>query len=97
MRPTTTEDILVPSRYKERSSYWAIIGRNPKSKKSGIKELARWEMDNNGYPCVVIWNKRRDICENKEALVNSLSDLLKDSVVGEKLYILTKLEPDKAE
>ena len=76
--------------------YSAIVAFNPSAKKK-LVELARWEVDKAGYPCTVTWSKQAHVCENKEALINCLSDLLKDPVVGEKIYTLTKLEPTRTE
>jgi hypothetical protein len=75
--------------------YWVIIAFNPIVNPENVLHLARWEMDRGGYPCKVIWSKQDHICEDMEALANCLADLLKDPVVGEKLYTLTKLAPSK--
>ncbi len=75
--------------------YWGIFAFNPAFDKNKALELARWAMDIAGYPCKLTWNKQEHICEDKEALVNSLLELLRDPVVGEKIYTLTKLEPKK--
>jgi len=75
--------------------HWAIVAINPSADGDKIFQLARWGMDKAGYPCTVTWSKQDHICEDKEALINCLSDLLKDPVVGEKLYTLKQLEPAK--
>jgi hypothetical protein len=77
--------------------HWTIVAFNPSVDREKIFELALWAMDRAGYPCTLTWSNQKHICEDKEALSNALSDLLKDPVVGERLYTLTKLEPTKKE
>jgi len=75
--------------------HWAIVALNPSVDEGTIFELAQWARDKTGYPCTVTWNKQDHICEDKGALINCLSDLLKDPVVGGKLHTLKQLEPTK--
>lgn len=72
--------------------YKALAATNPKSSKQVWKELARWKQDEDGFPCALIWGKRERQFEDRESLEEGLADLLKDPGVGEKLYVLTKLD-----
>jgi hypothetical protein len=80
---------------KPTNKLWAIVAFNPTVGKTKEFQLADWEMDRAGYPCKVTWNRREHVCEDKEALINCLSELLKDPVIGQNIYTLTKLEPTK--
>lgn len=63
--------------------YPAIAAFNPKIKSSPVKQLARWAQDNRGFPCKITWNGNTKYCEDKEALEQAISELLKDPVIGE--------------
>lgn len=84
---------------KPKETYWAIAATNPTIKKSHKSELARWQMDQRGYPCKLSWSQQEYACEDRAALENCLAELLRDSIVGERLYALMNLEPqvDQAE
>jgi len=78
---------------KSKETYWAIVAKNPTIKKTPYKELAKWQEDPVGYPCKLIWAKQEQICEDRAALEICLADLLRDPIVGERLYVLMNLEP----
>jgi len=46
----------------------------------------------NGYPCVLTWDKKELKCGDRESLERSIELLLKDARVGEKLLYLLKLK-----
>jgi hypothetical protein len=71
--------------------YEALMASNPKVAEKRFKELARWKQAKDGYPCSLIWGKQERQCEDRAALEEGLAELLKDPVVGEKLYSLTQL------
>lgn len=74
-------------------TYWTVSARNPKAEGSSWKELAIWEQARTGYPCKVIWAGDDHTCHDREALEATLSALLSDPVVGEKLHGLVRLPP----
>ncbi len=74
-----------------RKYYWAIAAENPKTENSSVKELAKWEMDRNGYPCKITLGNDEIYCEDKVALERGLSDILQDSIVGDVLQKLMRL------
>lgn len=90
--PVTTARLLT-NPWEPRKTYWAILAWNPMVAKCPKKEIARWSQDAAGYPCKITCRKWERTCEDREALENSLAELLRDPVVGEKLYALTRLEP----
>ncbi|MBA6091046.1 hypothetical protein H4C81_19470 [Pseudomonas monteilii] len=69
---------------------------NPLAEHKAPKELARWKMDPNGYPCQIITSEFEFYCENKQGLENGLQELLSSPIVGEHIYKLIKL-PAKPE
>jgi len=77
--------------FKPKKTYWAILAWNPTVANSPSKQIARWSQDAGGYPCKITCDKWERICEDREALENSLAELLRDPTVGEKLHSLTKL------
>ena len=70
---------------------WVIVVFDPSVDESPVKKLAIWSMDRAGYPCKIVWKNVDVSCEDKEALENSLSDLLRDPLVGEKLHSLIQM------
>ncbi|GGY68764.1 hypothetical protein [Marinobacter zhanjiangensis] len=62
--------------------YQGIGARNP-SKNSSIHELATWSQGRSGYPCKVKFGSKAFICEDKEGLIEALSELLEDPETGE--------------
>ena len=76
---------------------WAIVAYNPSASESPRMELASWKQDRAGYPCRIKWDQAEHICEDKEALENTLAELLRDPLVGEKLNTLMKLEETASE
>lgn len=73
--------------------YWAIAATNPYAD-SKNEELAKWDEDRGGYPCKIRFGEYDLHCEDKEALEERLSALLRDPIVGETLHKLMQL-PDK--
>ncbi|ELY1862432.1 hypothetical protein QZR43_09800 [Serratia marcescens] len=45
-------------------------------------EIAKWNLDKNGYPCVITLRSSELYCEDKEALEKALSELMRDPEVG---------------
>jgi len=82
---------------KPKEKYWAIVVFNPSVSKSPVKQLARWSIDRAGYPCKIVWGGEDHTCEDGEALENSFAELLRDPLVGEKLYVLLQLKETKPE
>jgi hypothetical protein len=82
---------------KTKETYWAIVALNPSVAKSPVKQLAIWSMDRAGYPCKIVWSGDDHTCEDKEALENSLAELLRDPLVGEILHTLMQLEDNTPE
>jgi hypothetical protein len=91
----TEQGLFVALRWppKPRETYWAIVAHNPRVGKSYAKELARWTQARGGYPCKIVLGNAELICEDREALENSLALLLRDSLVGENLQALMQMEP----
>jgi hypothetical protein len=71
--------------------YSALMAFNPIGEATRFRELARWKEAEDGYPCSLIWGDQEHQCEDRSALEEGLAELLRDPVVGEKLYALTKL------
>lgn len=67
--------------------YWALVARNPIIKSSS-RELCEWDSGRAGYPCKLTWASEEHYCEDKEALKNNLSDLLRDPIIAEKMISL---------
>lgn len=76
---------------KPKETYWVIVASALSVAESPVKILAEWSMGRAGYPCKIVWGGEDHACEDKEALENSLADLLRDPLVGEKLYALMQL------
>jgi hypothetical protein len=74
---------------------WYIVAYNPTIGKNKEAKIARWVRDKAGYPCIVKWSDQERICEDREALSLSLSELLSDPIVGQILYRLSNMEPQK--
>jgi hypothetical protein len=75
--------------------YWAIVARNPTIEGSSFQELCKWESGRAGYPCKLTWGGNEHYCEDKQALENTLSNLLRDPIIAEKLISLMDLEVEK--
>ena len=78
---------------KRAKTYSAIVATNPTAEDAPSWELARWLQDKRGYPCRILWEGEDRSCEDREALERNLADLLKDALVGQRLYALMKQEP----
>ncbi len=81
------------SKKLEKRKYHAIAAINPMIPDEAVKELAEWSLDKKGYPCKIISLDKEQFCEDKEALEQVLSELLRDPAVGEKLHVLMNLSP----
>jgi hypothetical protein len=81
---------LSPLEPKEK--YQAIVAYNPTIKGSPTRELCEWESGRGGYPCKLTWGSNEYYCEDKQALENTLSDLLRDPIIAEKLMFLINLK-----
>jgi hypothetical protein len=75
--------------------YWAIVARNPTIEGSSFQELCKWESGRAGYPCKLTWGGNEHYCEDKQALENTLSNLLRDPIIAEKLVSLMDLKVGK--
>lgn len=74
-----------------KAPYTFIAAVNPLAESNTPKELAKWKMDSNGYPCQIITQDNELYCENKEGLERGLQELLSSPAVGETIYALIKL------
>ena len=77
---------------KKNQAIWAF---NPLFKSAGAKELARWDLDPNGYPCKISFSNKELYCEDKPALERTLANMLQDPTVGEALSKLIQLSEAK--
>ncbi|MDR9425715.1 MAG: hypothetical protein RI567_10590 [Marinobacter sp.] len=84
----------IASLMKPRETYLAIAAKNKKVKGCDYKQLARWKIDRNGYPCVIIIDRDEMYCEDKVALESNLQQLLSDPTVGDTLYKLMSMPAD---
>lgn len=75
-----------------RETYQAIVAFNPTIEGTSPKELCEWESGRGGYPCKLTWGSDEHYCEDKQALEDALSDLLRDPIVAEKLWSLINLK-----
>lgn len=80
--------------FKPPQDYRAIVGFNPQSQKSGVRELAEWFEDRAGYPCKIKFGLKEISCEDKEGLEAGLRELLEDPIIGSIIYRLTQLEAE---
>lgn len=61
--------------------YQGLGARNP-NRNSSIYELATWSQGRAGYPCKIKFGNKSFICEDKEGLIEALSELLEDPEAG---------------
>lgn len=73
---------------KPRETYEAIIALNLKVPGPKYKKLAIWKEGREGYPCIIEYNERKVIAEDKESLEQALETMLEDSLVGERIFIV---------
>lgn len=85
---------IIEERVRERLSSFLILARNPKVSDTPTLILARWKQDRAGYPCKISWGDREYICADREALENTLAELLRDPIVGRMLDTLMKLDEE---
>lgn len=93
--PSISWTKIFPIPPKPKETYWAIVAKNPTIEQSYETELARWQMDRRGYPCKLIWTQQEQVCEDRTALENCLAELLRDPIIGERLYALMNLKPQE--
>jgi len=70
----------------DRKKYWALAVVFLPSKTVAPAEIARWEQDNSGYPCRVMFGVDKYYCDDKAGLEGVLETLLADAAVGEVLH-----------
>lgn len=88
----TIQDLASIANFKPRETYHAVVAVNPKVPNSPEKELANWKMSKDGYPCRIYIDNNHIACEDKKALEAAMQELLSDTSVGEKLYLLMNLQ-----
>lgn len=91
------QDMAAIANVRPREIYWAIVAINQKYTEASEKELAKWDMDKNGYPARIFIDNYQVACEDKKALEKALQRLLCDATVGEKLYTLINFQPTSAD
>lgn len=82
---------------KVKETYWAITAHNPSFPDSPVKQLARWTPGRAGYPCKIVWGDTEMSCYDRQSLESSLAEVLRDPLVGEKIYELMNLKPQNEE
>ena len=85
---STFSDLANLANLRPRETYRAIAAKNKVVEGCAYKELAKWELGRDGYPCVIILDDDEMYCEDKTSLEENLQCLLSDPVIGEKLYKL---------
>ncbi len=86
--------IKLASPFEHSALYWAIVAHNPTIEGS-LKRLCEWESGRAGYPCKLDWDGDEYYCEDKQALEDTLSNLLRDPSIAEKLLSLIDLKDEK--
>ena len=66
----------------------AIVVTNRTTTSNTFDWIAQFGAGDSGYPFKISWNKRTNICEDKEALIKCLAELLRDPSVGRKIIAL---------
>lgn len=90
-------DLASLANLKPREKYTAIAAMNRTITDCEYKQLAKWKIDRNGYPCTIILDRDEMYCEDKASLEKNLQRLLSDPVVGDQLYKLISMEPSAEE
>jgi len=79
-----------------RLSYFAISATNPTLSEKEIVELAEWDQDSRGYPCMITFDENELFCEDKESLEENLARMLSNPLIADKLYNLMNIpSPEK--
>lgn len=69
-----------------RETYTVLVAKNIKVTDDKYQKLAIWKESRDGYPCIIEYNGKKIIAEDKVALEASLEEMLEDSLVGERLF-----------
>ncbi|MNZ26828.1 hypothetical protein D3C78_440300 [compost metagenome] len=77
---------LSPKDFFSRRTYYAIVASNPLAARYEAQELARWKMEESGYPCKVVMPDAEIYCQDKTALENALSRLISTPAAGKALH-----------
>lgn len=85
------------SAFFTRSKYWVLAAVFLPDGKVEATELAKWDQDNNGYPCRVSFGANTYFCDDKVALETAMGTLLADSAVGEVLHRYMTMPLPRAE
>ncbi|MEE1882840.1 hypothetical protein V0R55_22010 [Pseudomonas soli] len=76
---------------KNDDGYNKILASNPLARDSKSHEIAKFKQHRNGYPCEVVFEDEKIVCDDKPALERALSYMLSDAEVGRKLQNLMSL------
>jgi len=76
--------ILAGNSSDQYRNYLGLGARNPDDS-SSIYEIARWSQGRAGYPCKIKFGNKSFICEDKDGLIDALSEMLEDPKIGETL------------
>ncbi len=87
------QDTTTIANNKKRETYDAVVAINPLVSGCFEKQLSRWKMDVNGYPCLINFNSRELISDNKNTLEKNFQQLLSDAEIGEKINSLIEQPP----
>ncbi|CAI0727589.1 hypothetical protein [Serratia grimesii] len=81
--PTAYHSLAASVLGQARETYPGLgISHNNSEHKLSAIEVAKWEMDKNGYPCVIKIGSNELYCEDKGALEQGLAALMRDPDVG---------------
>ncbi|MBN3988712.1 hypothetical protein ACMFFK_09560 [Serratia marcescens] len=79
---------------QQRETYLALaISHVNKEYNFNDVEIAKWNIDKNGYPCVITLRSVELYCEDKEALEKALSELMRDPDVGTAVFNCMNFKP----
>ncbi len=67
-----------------------IAARNPKESDPRWVKLAKWDQPQEGFPCVLSYDKKDVRCHNQEALADAIAELLASPWAGERLHELVE-------
>jgi len=81
--------------FERAEKYWAIIAHNPTIEGSSFQKLCEWESGRAGYPCKLTWGGDEHYCDDKQSLEDTLSNLLRDPIIAERLLSLIDLKVEK--
>ncbi|MBR9905441.1 MAG: hypothetical protein GYB15_17345, partial [Gammaproteobacteria bacterium] len=84
-------DLASLANLRPREKYTAIAAKNRTIQDCEYKQLAKWKIDRNGYPCTIILDRDEMYCEDKTFLEKNLHRLLTDPVVCDQIYKLLSM------